>query len=236
MRISVIGSPRASFQRRLALLLVAGAMAGGSLDAQVLDTGTLFISSGNEIVGREEFTVRRGQKTGPGFTITTTAWYPPTRPQRTVSVELELAPDTLPAAFQFDVSGADPFRLFGLLGTRRVTIRVVRPGREAARELPGAARHVVTDDSVFALQALLPRTGEPNFAAFNPRQDHRAPARITWGTEERTLLAGVSRTLLRATLQLDGRVRHMWYDPAGRLMKVEDPALGLVAERRDAPP
>jgi hypothetical protein len=217
-------------------LWVLGLAAGRPLQAQVVDAGTLFISSGNEIVGREEFTVRRGQRAGPGFTITTTAWYPPTRAQRTVSVELELGPDSLPAAFQFQISGADPFRLFGILGTRRVTVRLVRPGREAARELPGAARHVVTDDSVFALQALLPRTGGPDFTAFTPRQDRRAAAQVTGGAEERTPVAGVWRTLQRVTLRLNGRERHLWYDPAGRLMKVEDSTLGLVAERTDTRP
>lgn len=236
MRISVIRVPSASVRTwTTAVALAAGTLGGRPTVAQVVDGGTLVILSGGEVVGREEFTVRRGRTTGPGHTISTTAWYPATHATITLSFELELGADSVPTAVQLEVTGPDPYRLYAAMGTRRVTIRTVRPGREAARELPGAERHVVLDDSVFALQALLPRDGTPGFAGVVPRRDQRARAQVTWVGEARTEIGGVVHALQQVTLRLNGRIRHLWYDQGGRLMKAEDAGTGLVAERREGP-
>jgi hypothetical protein len=258
MRISVIlpaGASRSSrglvsFQRFAAIVrrrlashvgtALAGAYAvaaavGRPASAQVVDTGTLFILKDGEVVGREEFTVRRGPGFGSGYTVSTTVLYPATRPTKTLSFDVELGPDTLPTGVQIEVTGPDPHRVYAVFGVRRVTIRTVRPGREAARELPGAPRHLLLDDSAFALQAMVPRAGTGGFTALAPRHDRRAAARLTGQGEARTVINGVAQTLEQLTFETDNRSRHLWYDQHGRLMKVEDLRLGLVAERREGP-
>lgn len=236
MRISAIQATCASIRDPGALMLLAAlGLPGASGRAQTIDAGTLVILHGATVVGREEFTVRRGQTAGPGFTITSTASYPAARPAVTLTVALELGADSLPTAMQLDVAGPDERRVYVVFGSRRVTVRSVRPNREAAREYPGGGRYLVVDDSAFALHALVPRGGGGEFAAMAPRTDRREPATAIWAGTERTLVGGVVHTLERVTLRQGSRVRHLWYDGAGRLMKAEDTGSGLVAERQEGP-
>src|SRR3990172_11297621 len=100
----------------------------------VLDAGTLVISRSGMVVGREEFTVRRGRSSGPdGYTITSTVTYPPTSPTVTFSPVVELGPDSIPVQVQFDIYGDGQSRVYVRFGPRRMTLRVVRPGGESAR-------------------------------------------------------------------------------------------------------
>ena len=203
--------------------------------AQTVDAGAFVILREGQQVGREDFTVRRGHTAGPAFTITSTASYPAVRPAVTITVTLELGTDTMPSAAQFDVAGVDERRIYALLGARRVTLRTVRPGREGAREYPGMTRRLVFDDSVFALHALMPRESGPSSTAFAPRTERRSAAATTWLGEGRTTIGGLVHTLNHAVLRIGDQSRHLWYDASGRLMKIEDAATGLVAERQEVP-
>jgi len=198
----------------------------------VLDAGTFVISRGGVVVGREEFTVRRGRSSAPdGFTITTTARYSVPRPN-TLAPVVELGPDSLPVQVQFDVSGDNQARVYARLGQRRTTLRVVRPSGESAREFPSDGRTLVVDDSVFALYAIRPAPGTLQLLA--PRSGQRTPAELVSLGTEQTTLQGVGRQLEHWVLR-GGDERHLWYDEAGRLMRVEIPSLSLSAERESAP-
>lgn len=198
----------------------------------VVDAGTLVISRGGVVVGREEFTVRRGRSSGPdGFTITTTARYSVPR-VNTLAPVVELGPDSLPVQVQFDVSGETQARAYARFGQRRITVRVVRPGGESAQELPASGRTLVADDSVFALYAIRPAPGP--LQVLTPRNGQRASAELALLGTERTTLQGVGRELEHWVLR-GADERHLWYDEAGRLMRVEAPSLSLSAERESAP-
>jgi hypothetical protein len=218
----------------LLALVAVGALATTS-PAQTVDAGELVILSGTTVVGHEEFAVRRGRSAGTGLTVTTTAFYPAARPVVTISAALELGPDSLPAAAQFDVTGPDQRRVYVVLGSRRVTVRTVRPRAEAAREYPSATPYLLLDDSVFAFHALLPRTAAGAAAVLAPRHERRDTGSVTWEGSDRTQLGGVVHTLTRVTIRMGARTRTVWYDGAGRLMKVEDQYTGLVAERQEGP-
>lgn len=196
----------------------------------ILDSGTLVISRSGQVVGREEFTVRRGRSSGPGgYTITSTATYPPESPTVTLSPVVELGPDSLPVLVQFDTHGDGQARVYARFGARRVTVRVVHPGGESARELPATGRDIVADDSVFGLYAVPPSRSA--LQAVFPRSGSRLPAELLPRGTERTTFRGVARELHHEVLRLGARELHLWYDSQGRLMKVEVPALGLIAER-----
>ncbi|HXV85421.1 MAG TPA: hypothetical protein VD793_01925, partial [Gemmatimonadales bacterium] len=162
------------------------------------------------------------------------AWYSAARSGITLTAALELGPDSAPTALQFDVTGPDARRVFAVFGPRRITVRSVRPRGEAAREYPPAPRILVLDDSVFALQALPSRAGG-EVAFLEPRQDRRGTGTAIWTGPDRTLIGGVAHTLDRLALSRASGIRHLWFDAAGRLMKVEDLATGLVAERQQGP-
>ena len=196
----------------------------------VLDAGTLVISRSGMVVGREEFTVRRGRSSGPdGYTITSTVTYPPTSPRVTLSPVVELGPDSIPVQVQFDIYGDGQSRVYVRFGPRRMTLRVVRPGGESAREMPATGREIVAADSVFGLYAIPPARGARQ--AVSPRSGARLPAEVLDRGTERTTLHGVLRELRHDLLRLGSQEHHLWYDQDGRLMKVEVPALGLTAER-----
>lgn len=212
----------------LATLAAAPAPAAGQ--GAVLDAGTFLVMRGGAVVGREDFTVRRGRSSASdGFTIATSVAYPPTSPRVTLSQVVEVGPDSLPVQVQFDVFGDGQRRVYVRFGPRRITVRVVRPGGESARELPASGRELVADDSVFALYALLPGPGR--FQLIWPRSGGRGVAEVADLGTERTPLTGVAHELRHVVLRLGSEERHLWYDRDGKLMKVELPALGLTAER-----
>jgi hypothetical protein len=223
---------------RLALLLVALLAGGRSWAPQgpVVDAGAFSISRDGAVVGREEFTVRRGRPSAPdGYTIATRASYPPTSPRVTLSPVVELGPDSLPVQMQFDVFGDGKRRVYLQISPRRVTLRIVHPGGESARELPAPGPAVLVDDSVFALYALLPR-GIGALRALAARTGDGSAAQIINRGEGRTTLQGVAHTLQHVVLSVGGQSRDLWYDAQGRLMRVDLPATGLVAERVPGPP
>lgn len=216
----------------LGALLAATALPAASAAPQgpILDAGTFVISRNGAVVGREEFTVRRGQSSGPaGYTITSTVTYPPTSPRITLSPVVELGPDSMPVQVQYDIYGDGQARVYARFGPRRVTLRVVRPRGESARELPATGREIVVDDSVFGLYAIPPARGARQAVA--PRSGARLPAELLDRGTERTTVQGVSHELRHYVLRLGSQERHLWYDQDGKLMKVEVPALGLTAER-----
>lgn len=218
---------RPSLTALAALLLTASWLQG-----PVVDAGTFLISRGGVVVGREEFTVRRGRSSGPdGFTITATARYSVPR-AITLAPAVELGADSLPVQVQFDVTGETQARVYARVGQRRITVRVVRPSGEGAREFPAAGRTLVADDSVFALYAIRPAPGP--LQVLTPRTGERSPAELVWLGTEHTTVQGVDHQLEHWVLR-GADERHLWYDEAGRLMRVEIPSLSLTAERESSP-
>jgi hypothetical protein len=201
-----------------------------------VDEGSFSISHGGVEVGRERFTIRRGSPSAPdGFTISTSASYSGTGPRVVLSPVVELGPDSLPRQMQFDVFGGGQRRIYLQFGPHRVTLRVVHPGGESARELPRASPEILVDDSVFALYALLPR-GPGRLAALAARTGDRSAAQLIDRGEQHTTLQGVGHTLRHIVLRVGDQPRDLWFDAQGRLMRVDIPAAGLVAERLSGPP
>ena len=202
----------------------------------VLDQGSFTISHGSTVVGREDFTIRRGGGSTPdGYTIMTSAAYPPAAPRVTLSPVLELGPDSLPVQMRFDVFGSRQRRVYLEFAPRRVTLRILHPGGESARELPATGPEIVLDDSVFALYALVPR-GAGHLEALAARTGDRSAVQLIDRGEERTTLQGVGHTLHHIVLRVGEEPRDLWYDGRGRLRRVDVPATGLVAERTPGPP
>ncbi|GBD31193.1 hypothetical protein HRbin33_00141 [bacterium HR33] len=212
--------------------MIAGGSYGSRNEPQVLDSGRFTILRGGEIIGSEEFSLRRGRASGgEGFTLATTASYPPRGGGIALSPVVELGPDSLPVLVQFDVFGDGQRRIYARFGQRRLTLRIVRPGGEAAREYPSSGRNWVADDSVFGLYALPPKRAPGPVQLFNPRTERRVAGRLTDRGTGRVLVGGVAHTLQHLVLETENGLRHLWFDSSGRLMKVEIPAAGLTAER-----
>ena len=120
-------------------------------------------------------------------------------------------------------------RAYAQFGPRRITIRVVHPGGESARELPAMGAVTLVDDSVFALHAVPPARRARQAVAV--RSGARLPVEVLERGVERTAIQGIPRDLRHEVLRTGSDERHLWYDQDGKLMKVEAPGVSLTAER-----
>lgn len=210
---------------RRALLGALPILLGGhpTIQGRERDAGTLVVSVNGVGAGREEFSIREGRAgSREGFTVTS----------RRLSGEggevillatTELGPDSQPVSAQL----ADPKaerRVYIQVSPRRVTVRAVTPAGESVREYRGGTPVWLADNESLAWFALMPRLGSGPLTTVWPREDRRE----TWEIGDRGL---ESQSLRHIVLGTPRGERHLWYDAAGRLMRVEDPAAGLQAIR-----
>jgi hypothetical protein len=187
---------------------------------------------GDEVVGREEFAVRQGTTSArvSGFTVASTALYPADRPDRTLVSVVEMGPDSFPTVVRFEVGNGELLRVAVGVGPRRVTVRRATATSESAREYPARERPIVVDDSVFAPLAIRPPSGRPARSLTMDGTLGESIEVIDRGMES-TTVADRRLALDHVTVRSAGESVEVWYDGAGRLMKVEWPRRGIRVVR-----
>jgi hypothetical protein len=215
--------------------IAAMSLAPRALPAQAseVDRGMLIVMRGSETVGREEFVVHRGRGSGvlAGFTIMSTAWYPAERPERSLSSVVEVGTDSVPSATRLEAGNGDPKRVLIGLGPRRITVRSATSSGESAREYPFREPHVLVDDSLFAAHAF-PPVARNGTARTLTLEGIRGPlAEIVDHGTATTLVGNAARQLHHLSIVSPSMERHLWYDSAGQIVKVEDPSRGLTVIR-----
>ena len=231
---------RSPFPHRFATgsmaMLLAAAPNPLSAQAQTVDRGVFLVMRGDEVVGREEFAVRRGttSATASGFTVASTALYPADRPERTLVSVVEIGPDSLPTVVRFEIGNGETLRVAVVVGARRVTVRRAAGTTESAREFPARERPIVLDDSVFAPLAIRPPSGHTARSLTMDGTLGEAVEVVDRGMES-TSVADQRLALDHVTVRLAGESVEAWYDGAGRLMKVEWPRRGIRAVRAPEP-
>lgn len=224
-------------------LPLAAALALVQVPTGVIDDGVLVVRRDSQQVARETFHLRerRPGDRGGGWLLDASARWPgPGSRTTALTPVVELAADSSPAALAYDVvSDGKSERITGQPGPGRFTLRYLLPGVERARELPGGARIVIADDSVFSLFLLVawhaplsPDSGPTHVTAILPRMASRATLTLTdLGIAATTV--NRDPAMLRHILIAGGPMGpvHVWLDRDGRLMKVEMPDRHLRAER-----
>ncbi len=225
--------------RNLLSLLLLGAAPGVRAEVsvqQIVDEGAFAIFRDGTVIGREEFTIRRGRPgAADGLTVTTTAYYPAERPTRTIMAAVALAPDSQAATAQFELLDGRRETILVSLGSRRVIVRVRTDAGESAREFPGADRRLVAHDSVYSIYAIPPGGAPGPLRLVSAHLGSRATATLIRHGTTTTDIGGTARSLLQVTLDAGDATVHLWYDANGRLLKVEVPAQRLTAVRLLAP-
>jgi len=231
--------PSASRLAAAATIALTAGTAGWSPAAaqtQSLDRGVLLIMRDGEVIGREEFAVRRGttSATATGLTLASTALYPATRPEHTLVSIIELGPDSFPEASRFERGNGETLRVATGIGPRRIAVRRATERGESAREHPARVRSLIIDDSVFVAFAVRPPAAGPA---------RRLTMTGELGDQVTVTDLGITPTTVRGrSLEL----RHVrlegvsggisaWYDAQGRLMKLTWPGRRLTAVREDLP-
>lgn len=210
-----------------ATLAIGAAGHPGRLSAQVIDRGTLAVLRGQDTVGLERFTVTA---TPRGFEITSTAFYPASRPAITIEGTLRIGLDSLPTVASIENIRGGTRRVMAQFDPRRMTFRRMSERGESAREFPGAARILVVFDSLLAFHAIPPGLAEGALTVVGPATDYRRTFRLADRGQETMSVAGVRVAARHLTLTADTDVRHLWYHEK-RLQRVELPDLGIVAVR-----
>lgn len=219
------------------MLLTLPRTGAGAVPVQggIVDEAEFEVRRAGNVVGREAFAIRELPGTGgrPRLRLTVAAWYPADAGAAILQPTLELDEDSLPRTLQLEVAGAEPRRYFVSLAARRITVRIVTAGGEAAREYPNSPRNLVADDSALTLYAVLPSRAPGPIRLFHPRSGGRTEAALDDLGRGSTRLRGAARELQHYVVRRPDRPIHLWYDARGRLMKVEIPAAEVVAERID---
>jgi hypothetical protein len=219
----------------LGLLFVALLQAGGGTS---IDEGVFVVREDTVEVARESFRLAHGRlsRGEAGWTLATTVRYDRARPVIVLSPILEVSGDTLPATLQYDVADPrQPSRILGELNRNRFTVRFVARSTERAREFPAGQRTTVLDDSVFALYLFAgwwASSTPVSLTAIVPRALRRDMIEVQDHGLASTTLNRDPATLRHVSVSGGANgIVHLWFDTAGRLMKVEIPSRRLSAER-----
>ena len=181
----------------------------------------LSIQQGGKEIGREEYSVRPGVRSGASV-ITAHARYPATSPTLEIGAIQERAADGTIAKFELDVQAPEGNVVILAAGSgARLIVRSVSKGSEAGRELPGGRDLVLLDDRAFSLYLAIADVATPAGArvtALYPRGGRRA-----------TIVARRESGADGTTIQLSGDVTGtLIVDAAGRLQRLELPGPGIL--------
>lgn len=229
---------------RLAGVLAAAALAlaaprAGHAQVTTVDEGSFTIVRGGATVGREEFRILRQPAGGSTeYVARALAAYG----ERRIAPALQTDPAGLPLRYQVEVRTGRTVeqRLTGQLTRAHFATQTQTGSSEAARTYLVGDTTVVVDDELFHQYFFLAlhrkAGGTARVPVLVPRRNVHGPARVQDAGAERLTIG--ARTLEATRLEVTepgGRVRMVWVDASGRVLRVTGPSEGLVAQRDDPP-
>jgi hypothetical protein len=206
-----------------------------------LDEGSYRISVAGKEVGTETFSIRQNG-TGEGSVIIAVGRIvlDAERGPQELSSELQVAGRTLrPAAYEVRVQGSGAERITGRVVGSRFSAQIVSPAGEAMREYLAGDGAVLIDEGVAHHYYFLARRLEATSARIPviiPRQNRQVSAQVNAGAVEKIDVGGQSIEARKLTVTpANGTLRNVWVDVLGRVLRLEIPSSGLIAQRLDAP-
>jgi len=130
--------------------------------------------------------------------------------------------------FVASTTAPEPLRIAVTAGARRITVRVASRDGEAAREYPGGGSALVADERALSLYALAAAIPAGPVTVYGPPPGGRRSGTLTAGSAP---LPGGPAATRNMVLRSGEDVVNLWFDRAGRLLRVEIPSRGLAAER-----
>jgi hypothetical protein len=221
-----------SFPAALALLACLAPGARGQ--TVVLDHGTFRLSIAGREVGRDSFDIRR---TGSGDEARVFAQGWVELEGRQLTTILETSGAHAFTAYQATISGAERAEIRARLNGPRLEMTVVSPAGERTRELRARDGAVLLEQNVphhYYFVGALAREGA-SLPVMVPRVDDQAVAAVQSIVRESVTVAGRQLDARRLGLSSGGVETRMWIDAEGRVLRVEIPSTGFLAERL-APP
>ncbi len=198
--------------------------------AQIIDQGVFEIRRNNRIIGEETFRIEGTEQRGVAVTIYSTARYrDDDNTELTALIELDR--DGQPLAAQFDNSGPPAERAVVTLDARFVSYRILSPAGDnwgGTFRRPAGIMFWMANQFAPYLVAPVPGTGIQGIDI------HDRELRDVQVSDLGEVSETIGGTTVRARLisaVADGEQIKLWY-VQNQLMKVEIPAVSIVAVRR----
>jgi len=223
-----------------AALALAPLVAPGVLSAQsvVVDEGTFTVSLAGAPAGTEKFTIRRAGVGGEAIVIAN-AVIELNRGEGPIELRplLEVTPaDDASSSYQLKVSGAETSELSVRLAGRRYVSRIHTEAGEEEREFLARPGTRIVEEGVahhyYFLRAVREASSTP---VIEPRTRSQLQLVASAASEEAVLVGAARVSARKMTFSAGEDARHVWFDEQGRVLRVEIPARGYVAERQDLP-
>jgi hypothetical protein len=218
----------------LALAAALGSARAASAQSVLIDAGSFRLSVGGREVGRDSFNIRR---TGAGAEtrILAQGWVDVN--SRRINSLLETNAAYGFTRYQATVSGSESAEFSASINGRRMEVAVRTPAGEQAREARAREGAVLLEENVahhyFFLGALAKEGSR--LPVIVPRAEEQADFEIGAITSERLTVGGQQIDAKRLQITSNGLERLIWVDAQGRVLRVEIPSTGFLAERLKAP-
>ncbi|MDE2982324.1 MAG: hypothetical protein OXU74_14125 [Gemmatimonadota bacterium] len=231
------GTPRfaGTFLVAVAATVLASAVPGGELPGQQLDRGRFRLFLDGSEMGTEDFAI---QRIGSGEAQETLArGAVRMNDGRVVTTILRtVGPAMAFSEYEAIVRGADTLQVRVLNAGDRLRRVTVAPWGEEEQEFRASPRTMIFDAGVahhyFVIGGFLARgAADTTLHAFEPRSEREDwAADLDIGSETITL-EGEQVEATRVRIVSGDQVRTVWFDGSGRLVRVEVPTDGFVAQR-----
>jgi hypothetical protein len=203
-----------------------------------LDEGTLVLTRGGAVVGTESFRVVSAAMGDRTDLIKLTGHVPAADQQTSSTLVSDSIGTPLTYSLVVKAGATTVLDLKANAAPRRLTSMAKdQRGNESMREYlvsPGAT--IVLDEGLyheFAVLAL--RRGNGSVKVISPRSGKESVETISPGGLEAIDVGGHSVTATKYTIGSGATRREFWVDSAGRLLRVADPARGVIATRDELP-
>jgi hypothetical protein len=218
----------------LALAAALGLARPSAAQSVLIDAGAFRLSVAGREVGRDSFNIRR---TGAGAEtrILAQGWVDVN--SRRISSLLETNAGYALTRYQASVSGPDSAEFHATVNGRRLEMAVRSPAGEQAREARAREGAVVLEENVahhYFFLGVLAHEGQ-RLPVIIPRVNEQADFQIGAITAGRLTVGGQALDANRVQVTADGVERIIWVDAQGRVLRVEIPSTGFLAERVRAP-
>ena len=226
------------FARTVGILaLLATAAAPLAAQTTVVDEGTFRLIIRGTPVGTETFAIRR---TGTGDAATHVAQgriVLDSGEQTRALLQVE-GSSLRPSAYQIEVTGPEKQSIRGQASGSRFRATIVSTAGETMREYIASEGAVVLDDGVAHQYYFLAAAAEEGgrVPVIIPRQSRQISAAVTPGGMENIRVGGSQVSARRIVVEPAGLARRLlWVDSEGRVLRLEIPDEGFVAERSALP-
>jgi len=220
------------------LILASGLLVAEALSAQTvtLDEGSFRVLSRGQGTGTETFSIRRS---GAGESAVVIAVGRVTGAQEMSSQLQASGPSLRPTAYEARIQGPDSQHIAGRVIGSRFSARISSAAGEQMREYLASAGAVVIDEG-FAHQYwfLAQRVGDQGgrVPVVIPRLSRQVNASVSSGGTEPVSVGSTRVNARKLIISIPNEPeRQVWVDGAGRVLRVEIPTRGYVAQRTSAP-